>query len=215
MAGVHTFSKKEELANAITHAIGIVLSVAALAVLIVFASLNATPLHVVSVSIYGATMLMLYVSSTLLHVFKPGKVKDLFEIFDHASIYLFIAGTYTPFLFHVLEGSLSWTLFGIVWGIAAAGIAFKVFFVKKFLFLSTVFYVLMGWIIVAAWNPLAAALPTDGIYLLVGGGLLYTLGTIFYMWRAFPYHHAVWHTFVLGGSTLHFFAVFLYVLPIS
>ncbi|MFZ4454461.1 PAQR family membrane homeostasis protein TrhA [Salibacterium aidingense] len=214
MAEVHTFSRKEEMVNAATHAVGIVLSIAAAAILIVFASLNATPFHIVSVTIYGTTMLLLYVCSTLLHLLKHGKVKDLFEILDHASIYLFIAGTYTPFLFHVLEGALSWTLFGIVWGTALAGIGFKVFFVKKFMFLSTIFYIFMGWIIVFAWKPLVETLPSAGIGFLVGGGLLYTVGTVFYMWRHFPYHHAVWHLFVLGGSILHFFAVFLYVLPL-
>ncbi|WP_026702713.1 PAQR family membrane homeostasis protein TrhA [Salibacterium aidingense] len=214
MAEVHTFSRKEEMVNAATHAVGIALSIAAAAILIVFASLNATPFHIVSVTIYGTTMLLLYVCSTLLHLLKHGKAKDLFEILDHASIYLFIAGTYTPFLFHVLEGALSWTLFGIVWGTAMAGIGFKVFFVKKFMFLSTIFYIFMGWIIVFAWKPLVETLPSAGIGLLVGGGLLYTVGTVFYMWRHFPYHHAVWHLFVLGGSILHFFAVFLYVLPL-
>ncbi|MFD2624207.1 PAQR family membrane homeostasis protein TrhA [Salibacterium salarium] len=214
MAEVHTFSRKEEIANAATHAVGIVLSLVAIAVLIVFTSLNATPFHVVSVSIYGTTMLLLYVSSTLLHTLKKGKTKDLFEIFDHASIYLFIAGSYTPFLFHVVEGPLSWTLFGVVWGIAFFGIGFKAFFVKKFLFLSTIFYILMGWIMIFAWQPVMENLPAPGIGFLVGGGLLYTVGTIFYIWRHFPYHHAVWHVFVLAGSILHFFAIFFYVLPL-
>ncbi|SDI21396.1 PAQR family membrane homeostasis protein TrhA [Alteribacillus bidgolensis] len=214
MAAVHTFSRREEIANAATHAVGIVLSIAAITLLVVFASIHGTSFHILSVSIYGATMLLLYVSSTLLHSFKKGKVKDLFEIFDHASIYLFIAGTYTPFLFHVIEGALSWTLFGIVWGLAIFGVGFKAFFVKKFMFLSTLFYILMGWIIIFAWQPLTSALPAGGIGFLVGGGLLYTIGTIFYMWRHFPYHHAVWHVFVLGGSIMHFFAIFLYVLPL-
>ncbi|SFL50324.1 PAQR family membrane homeostasis protein TrhA [Salibacterium qingdaonense] len=215
MTDVHTFSRREEIANAATHAVGIALSIAATTLLIIFAAMQATAFHIVSVSIYGGTMLLLYVSSTLLHSFRDGKTKDLFEIFDHASIYLFIAGTYTPFLFHALDGVLSWTLFGVVWGIALFGACFKAFFVKKFVVISTLFYVAMGWIIVVAWQPLTDSLAAGGTAFLVGGGLLYTVGTIFYVWRHFPYHHAVWHVFVLGGTVLHFFAVLLYVLPLS
>ncbi|PSL42443.1 hemolysin III [Salsuginibacillus halophilus] len=213
MGVTHTFSKREEIANAITHGIGALFSVAALVILVVYAALEATSLHIVTMSIYGVSMLLLYVSSTLLHSFPAGKVKNLFEIFDHASIYLFIAGTYTPLLFHVIDGTLSWTLFGVVWGIAVVGIVFKAFFVKRFLFLSTLFYILMGWIIVIAWGPLTASMPSGGLVLLITGGLFYSLGTIFYMWRSFPYHHAVWHIFVLAGSCTHFFAIYQYVLP--
>jgi hemolysin III len=134
---------------------------------------------------------------------------------DHSSIYLFIAGTYTPFLLVAVRGTLGWSLFGVVWGIAIAGCIFKAFFVKKFLFLSTIFYIAMGWLIVIAWNPLTAVVAPQGINLLVIGGLLYTLGTIFYVWRGFPYHHAIWHLFVLAGSVLHFFAILIYLLPIG
>ncbi|WP_314586083.1 hemolysin III family protein [Paenibacillus terrigena] len=214
MADTYTYSRREEVANAITHGIGAFLSIAALALLIAFSSLFGTAWHVVSFTIYGITMMLLYASSTLVHSFPEGKVKDLFEIFDHASIYLFIAGTYTPFLFVIVRGSLGWTLFGIIWGIAISGVVFKAFFTKKFLFLSTLFYIAMGWLIVLAWNPLVETLPTGGIVLLIVGGLLYTLGTIFYVWRGFPYHHAIWHLFVLAGSAAHFFAILLYVLPI-
>ena len=126
---------------------------------------------------------------------------------------MFIAGTYTPLLFNVIRGPLGWTLFGIVWGIALAGIAFKAFFTKRFLFTSTIFYIAMGWIIVFAWNTLTHNLAQGGVILLIAGGLFYTLGTIFYVWRSFPYHHAVWHLFVLGGSICHFFAIIVYVLP--
>ncbi|WP_152392430.1 PAQR family membrane homeostasis protein TrhA [Paenibacillus guangzhouensis] len=215
MADTYTYSRREEVANAITHGIGAFLSVAALALLITFSSLFGTAWHVVSFTIYGITMLLLYASSTLVHSFPEGKVKDLFEIFDHASIYLFIAGTYTPFLFVIVRGTLGWTLFGIIWGIAISGVVFKAFFTKKFLFLSTLFYIAMGWLIVLAWNPLVEALPTGGLVLLIAGGILYTLGTIFYVWRGFPYHHAIWHLFVLAGSAAHFFAILLYVLPIK
>jgi hemolysin III len=215
MANTYTYSKKEEILNAITHGIGALLSIAALVILIVYSSLEGNVWHVVSFTIYGVTMLLLYFSSTLVHSFPEGKIKDLFEICDHASIYLFIAGTYTPFLLVVLKGSLGWTLFSIVWGMAIFGVAFKCFFVKKFLFLSTLFYIVMGWLIVFAWEPLVTSLPGPGIMLLVIGGILYTFGTIFYVWRGFPFHHAIWHLFVLAGSTFHFFAVLFYVLPIQ
>ncbi|WP_458126355.1 PAQR family membrane homeostasis protein TrhA [Paenibacillus sp. Z3-2] len=214
MANTYTYSRREEVANAVTHGIGAALSVAALVILIVFSSMKGTALHVVSFTIYGITMLLLYTSSTLVHAWKDGKVKDLFEIFDHSSIYLFIAGSYTPLLFIAVRGTLGWTLFGIIWGIALFGVIFKAFFTKKFLFMSTIFYIAMGWLIVIAWQPLMAAIPTGGIVLLVAGGLMYTLGTLFYMWRGFPYHHAIWHLFVLAGSILHFFMVLLYLTPL-
>ncbi|ASA22298.1 PAQR family membrane homeostasis protein TrhA [Paenibacillus donghaensis] len=214
MANTHTYSRKEEVANAITHGLGAVLSVAALVLLIVYASLNGTAWHVVSFTIYGTTMLLLYLNSTLVHSLREGKAKDFFEFLDHSSIYLFIAGTYTPFMLVAIRGTLGWTLFGIAWGVAVFGIFFKAFFVKKFLFMSTIFYIAMGWMIVIAWNPLAAVIPATGMMLLMAGGLLYTLGTVFYVWRGFPFHHAVWHMFVLGGTVIHFFVVLIYLLPL-
>jgi hemolysin III len=213
MANTHTYSKKEEIANAITHGIGAVLSIAALVVLIVFAATKGTAFHVVSFTIYGSAMLLLYAASTLVHSFPEGKAKRVFESLDHSFIYVFIAGTYTPILFHIVQGTLGWVLFGVVWGAALVGVAFKAFFASKFLFTSTIIYIAMGWIIVLAWKPLTTHLAPGGVQLLVTGGLLYTFGTVFYMWRAFPYHHAVWHLFVLGGSIVHFFAILLYVLP--
>lgn len=207
MANTHTYTKGEEIANAITHGIGVVMSIAALTLLIVIASIYGEVIHVVSFTIYGVSMLLLYTSSTLVHSFPEGKVKDLFEIFDHSSIYIFIAGTYTPLVLIALPPTLGWTLFGVVWGIAIGGVAFKAFFTKKFLFASTLLYILMGWIIVIAWNPLVAAMPSTGLTLLVTGGILYTVGTIFYVWRGFPFHHMIWHLFVLAGSVTHFFSV--------
>lgn len=214
MANTHTYEPKEEVANAITHGIGALLSLAGLVLLIVFASIKGTAWHVVSFTVYGVSMLLLYSCSTLVHSFKEGKVKDLFEIFDHSSIYIYIAGTYTPFMLIAARGPLGWTLFGIVWGIAIVGVVFKAFFVKRFLFMSTIFYLIMGWLIVFAWGPLTAAVPAPGITLLVIGGVLYSLGTIFYVWRGFPYHHAIWHLFVLAASIVHFFAILLYLLPV-
>lgn len=214
MANTHTYEPKEELANAITHGIGALLSLAGLVLLIVFASIKGTAWHVVSFTVYGVSMLLLYSCSTLVHSFKEGKVKDLFEIFDHSSIYIYIAGTYTPFMLIAARGPLGWSLFGIVWGIAIVGVVFKAFFVKRFLFMSTIFYLIMGWLIVFAWGPLTAAVPAPGITLLVIGGILYSLGTVFYVWRGFPYHHAIWHLFVLAASVVHFFAILLYLLPV-
>ncbi len=213
MSNTHVYSRREEVANAITHGIGTALSVAALTLLVVFAAWKGTAWHVVSFTIYGVTMLLLYTASTLVHSFPEGKTKDLFETFDHACIYLFIAGTYTPILLTVLRGPLGWSLFGIVWGLAAFGVLFKAFFTKQFLVLSTLFYVAMGWLIVFAWKPLMMQLEPGGAWLLVGGGLLYTVGAVFYVWRGFPYHHAVWHLFVIAGSACHFFAILLYLLP--
>lgn len=215
MALTHKFSKGEEIANAITHGIGVVLSIAALVILIVFSSLEGNAWHIVSFTLFGITMFLLYTSSTLLHSLPDGKAKDVFEILDHSSIYFFIAGSYTPFLFVVVQGKLGWTIFGIVWGLAIGGTIFKVYFVKRFLVISTVLYVVMGWLIVFTWRPLVEKLAPNGIILLVIGGLLYTLGATFYVWRGFKFHHALWHLFVLAGSVMIFFCVLWYVLPVN
>ncbi len=207
MSNTHIFSKREEIANAIIHGIGALLSVAALVILIVASVTKGNAWHVVSFTLFGVTMVLLYTSSTLVHAFPAGKVKDFFEIMDHSSIYFFIAGSYTPLLFLVIKGTLGWTLFGIVWGLAIAGTVFKSFFVKRFLHTSTILYVAMGWLLVFAWKPLLNNMPTEGLVLLVIGGLLYTFGAIFYVWRGFTYHHAVWHVFVLAGSIIYFFSV--------
>lgn len=212
MSNTHIFSKREEIANAIIHGIGALLSIAALVILIVSSAMHGTAWHVVSFTLFGATMVILYASSTLVHSFPAGRAKDVFEVLDHSSIYFFIAGTYTPFLFIAVKGPLGWTLFGVVWGIAIAGTVFKAFFVKRFLHTSTLMYVVMGWLLVFAWKPLVTNISTEGLVLLAVGGVLYTFGAIFYVWRGFTYHHAVWHVFVLAASILHFFAV-LTLLP--
>ena len=213
LANTHMFSKDEEIANAVTHGIGVVLSIVGLVVLIVAAVLHGTVWHVVSFTIFGSTMLLLYVSSTMLHALPEGKAKDLFEIFDHSSIYLFIAGTYTPFTFHIIQGTLGWVMFGIIWGLAIGGVVFKAFFAKKFLITSTLLYVFMGWMIVIGWNQISENLHPKGLVLLIVGGLFYTFGAVFYMWRGFKYHHFVWHLFVLAATTCHYFCVLLYLLP--
>lgn len=212
MANTHTFSKGEEIANSITHGIGALLSIAALVLLIVFSSLYGNAWHIVSFTLFGVTMVLLYTSSTFVHAFPKGKAKDVFEILDHSSIYFFIAGTYTPFLFLAVQGWVGWALFGIVWGVAIAGTVFKCFFVKRYLVISTLGYVFLGWQIVFAWGHIVANVPLNGIVLLVVGGVCYTIGAIFYVWRGFKYHHAIWHLFVLAGTITHFFSVLLYLL---
>lgn len=207
MSNTHIFSKREEIANAIIHGIGALLSIAALVILIVSSATRGTVWHVVSFTLFGVTMVLLYTSSTLVHGFPAGRAKDVFEIMDHSAIYFFIAGTYTPFLFLAVKGALGWALFGIVWGLAFAGTVFKAYFVKRFLHTSTLLYVVMGWMMVFAWQPLLANVPTQGLIYLAVGGVLYTVGAVFYVWRGFTYHHAVWHVFVLAASILHFFAV--------
>ncbi|MED4604282.1 hemolysin III family protein [Paenibacillus validus] len=204
---------KQERANAISHGIGAVLSVAALVLLVVRSSLYGTPWHIVSFAIFGVSLILLYVCSTLLHSARKERWINLFEIMDHAAIYVLIAGTYTPFLLVTIRSPLGWSLFGVVWGLALAGIIFKLFFVKRFNVLSTIFYIAMGWMIILAFRPLVQQLPEPGVMWLVIGGILYTFGTVFYLWRKIPYHHAIWHTFVLLGSVSHFISVYFYVLP--
>ncbi|WP_280769347.1 PAQR family membrane homeostasis protein TrhA [Salipaludibacillus daqingensis] len=215
MGTTHTFTKREEIVNALTHGIGVILSIAALVLLIVFSSIHGAAIHVISFTIYGVTLLFMYTCSTLLHSFPIGKVKNIFEILDHSAIYLFIAGTYTPLMLIVVEGTRGWVLLSLVWTLAIGGIVFKAFFVKKFVGVSTLIYIVMGWMIVFALQPIAAKVETMGLVLLVLGGVLYTVGTIFYIWRTFYYHHAVWHLFVLAASAAHFFTIILYVLPIQ
>lgn len=211
MASTHSFSKGEEIANSITHGIGAILSVAGLVVLVIVSLFYGNPWHMISYTIFGGTMLFLYMSSTLVHALREGKAKDVFEILDHSAIYFFIAGTYTPYLLLIVKGWEGWTMFGIVWGLAVLGTIFKCFFVKKYLFTSTILYILMGWSIVIIWKPIIMNLNPTGLHLLIAGGIIYTLGSVFYVWRGFKYHHAIWHVFVMAGSACHFFGIFLYV----
>lgn len=207
MKNIENFTKGEEITNAILHGIGAGLSIAALVILIVFASIHGSARHVVSFTIFGSTLVLLYMASTLYHSFPPGRVKNLFEIFDHSSIYLLIAGSYTPLTLVVIKGALGWAIFGIVWGISVVGIVFKVFWVKKFVIFSTLLYIFMGWLIVIAFKQLMNTMSRESIIFLVAGGVSYTIGTIFYVWRRMKYHHAIWHVFVLAGSICHFFTI--------
>ncbi|MDA3814331.1 MAG: hemolysin III family protein [Candidatus Cloacimonetes bacterium] len=201
----------EEIANAVLHGIGLGLSIAVLVALVVLGRIHGDILYIVSFSVYGSTLILLYLSSTLYHSFPHGKVKDIFEIFDHSAIYLLIAGTYTPISLIAIKGSFGWTMFGIIWGVAICGILFKVFWIKKFVLLSTVFYIIMGCFIIIAIKPIFANMNTTSIVFLFIGGASYILGTIFYLWRKIKYHHAIWHLFVLGGSTCHFFTMFFLI----
>ncbi|MCY9662035.1 hemolysin III family protein [Paenibacillus chondroitinus] len=206
------YSVQEEKANAISHGVGVLLSCAALILLVVQACLHGDAWHIVSFSVFGVALVTLYTCSTLLHSVRHPRLKDIFEVLDHAAIYVLIAGTYTPFLLVTLRGPMGWTFFGVIWGLALAGIVLKIFYVKRFILISTLCYILMGWLIVIAFKPLYLNLPFGGIVWLVVGGLLYTFGSIFYVWRRIPYHHAIWHIFVLAGSACHFVSIFGYVI---
>jgi hemolysin III len=200
-------SLKDELVNAITHGVGTLLAIAGLTLLIVFASIYGNAWHIVSFSIFGATLIILYLASTLYHSFQGPRVKFLFRKFDHMSIFLLIAGTYTPFCLSVLNGWIGWTIFGIIWGCAVIGIVFKSLFTGKKELLSTIMYILMGWVIVFAIKPLYDNVSPTTFILLVAGGISYTAGTYFYVNEKIKYNHGIWHLFVLGGSVLHFFSV--------
>jgi hemolysin III len=201
----------EEKLNAITHGVGAILAVVGLISLIVVANMNGGIWHLVSFSIYGTSLVLLYLTSTLYHSVTNERLKHIFKIADHSAIYLLIAGTYTPFTLVSLHGLIGWIVFGITWGLAAIGILFKVFFVKRFKLFSTLCYIVMGWMIVAFVKPLIATLPMMWLYWLIAGGVFYTVGAGFYLARRMPYNHAVWHLFVLAGSASHFVAVFKYV----
>ena len=204
----------EETANSITHGIGALLGIAALSLLVTFAVLRgAGGRTVVACSVYGASLILLYASSTLYHAFPWPRVKRLFQIFDHSAIYLLIAGTYTPFTLVCLRGGWGWSLFGVMWGLAALGIALQPFVINRMPILSTLIYLAMGWMIVVAIKPMPASVPHTGLVFLFAGGAAYTLGTIFYGMKRMPFHHAAWHIFVLAGSILHFFAVWYSVIP--
>ncbi len=205
----------EEIANSVTHGIGAALGIAALVVLVTFAGFDGDAWRIVSFAVYGATLVIAYLASTFYHSFPWPRAKNLLRVFDHASIYLLIAGTYTPFALVHLRGGWGWTIFGLIWGMAAAGVVCKAVALDKFRALPMILYIGMGWLIVIAFKPLVAALPTGGLVWLIAGGLAYTSGLIFYGLDRMPYNHAIWHLFVLAGSICHFFCLLLYTLPTS
>jgi len=201
----------EEIANSVTHGIGAALSVAALVLLVVFASLYGDVWRIVSFSIYGATLFILYLSSTLYHSFTNHKVKNFFNILDHSSIYLLIAGTYTPITLVPLRGPWGWTLFGLIWAMAIGGIITKIFIIGRYKMLSVAFYVVMGWLALIAIKPMLEMVPRGLLIWLLIGGICYTFGVIFYARKKVPYFHFIWHLFVLGGSISHFFGILFYL----
>jgi len=204
-------SPREELASSVTHGVGVALSIAALVGMLLAA--KGEPYKVVSASVFGGTLILLYLSSTLYHAFSGPRVKALFQLFDHACIYLLIAGSYTPLTLVSLRGPWGWSLLCVVWFLALAGVIIKSFFAsKKDHWISTVLYIAMGWIAIIAIGPMMKTLAPAGIAWLVAGGLCYTLGTIFFAWRKLPYNHAIWHLFVLAGSGCHVAAVSLHIL---
>ncbi len=211
------YSVTEEISHSAIHAIGSHLGAAMLALMVVYGVQSGThvPWKVVSGAVFGASIILLYTVSSIYHALTNERAKQIMEIFDHIAIYLLIAGTYTPFTLVTLRETspvIAWTIFGIVWGVALVGSINKLSNTGKWRKLSTLAYILMGWIVLIAIKPLIAAMPLGGLLLLLAGGLLYTLGTVFYLWRIMPFHHAVWHLFVLGGTICHFLCIQLYVI---
>ena len=208
-----TQGPREEIANAITHGIGLAASLVLLPFL-VGASLSRGDFRlVVGCSVFAATLVTLYAASTVYHALPTSRAKDVLQIIDHSAIYLLIAGTYTPFTLGVLRGAWGWTLFGVVWGLAALGILYKSLLCLRFPRVSIWLYLLMGWLAIVAARPLLETLPRAGVIWLATGGLLYTAGTLFYLRDRPRYSHTIWHLFVLGGSTCHVVAVWAYALP--
>jgi hemolysin III len=179
-----------------------------LVVLVVFAAIKGNVWHVVSFSIFGSSLVLLYLASTLYHSFTTEKLKNIFVRFDHAAIFLLIAGTYTPFLLTALRGALGWTLFGIIWAVAIAGVVIRSIYLTRFRKLMVGLYLSMGWLFVVAIGPMMKHLPGISILFLFLGGAMYSIGVIFYAWRNLKYGHGIWHLFVLAGSIMHFFSVF-------
>ena len=207
------YTAGEEIANSLTHALGIVLAIAGLAVMTAFASLYGDVWHIVTCSIFGTTLILLYTSSTLYHSIQDVRAKEFLRALDHSAIFLLIAGTYTPFMLVSLRGPWGWSLFTVIWALAIFGIALRLFLRGRLHGVVVALYVAMGWAVVVAVQPMLEKVAVGGLLLLAGGGLAYTAGVIFYKWRSLKYHHAIWHGFVLLGSALHFFAVLFYVIP--
>lgn len=207
------YSLAEEVASSVTHGLGVILSITALIVLATLAARSGDTWRLVSFSIYGSTLIIMYLSSALYHSFQKPEVKKVLRYLDHSAIYLLIAGTYTPFTLVTLRGPWGWTIFGLVWSFAFVGLLMTVMGAGRSRLLASLIYIGMGWIIVIAIKPLVETIPPGGLAWLVAGGLFYTLGVIFYVWKKLPFNHAIWHLFVLGGSLCHFLAILLYVLP--
>jgi hemolysin III len=206
-------TEAEHVANAITHGIGAALSLAALVLLIVFSSMKGDTRRILTSTLYGLSLVALYLGSTCFHSVRTGKWRRWFRIWDHAAIYCLIAGNYTPFLIVMVRGGLGWTLFGVLWACAITGTIVKIFHIGKYDVLSTFLYVAMGWLGMFAIKSFIITVPHGGLVLLLIGGISYSIGVVFYLWERLLFSHAIWHLFVLGGSVCHFFAVFCYVIP--
>ena len=207
------YSPLEEKTNIISHAVGFVLGIAALVLMVVRASTYGNAWHIVSVSIFGASLICLYAASTIYHSAKDPKIRSRLRVFDHATIYVLIAGTYTPFVLVTLNGWVGWLIFAASWTMALTGIILKLFYTGKYNLLSTLMYVFMGWMIVFAIKPLIHSLSADGLWWLMAGGIAYTVGAILYSIKKIIFNHAIFHMFVLLGSFCHFVSVYFYVLP--
>ena len=209
------YSLGEEIASSVIHGIGILLSLAALIVMVIFAVRYGTAWHVAGAVVFGCGLILSYTSSTLYHSFQKARIKAVFRTLDHVSIFILIAATYTPLTLVNLRGPWGWSIFGVVWGLALFGIVVECSPLRRFRLASVLLYLGMGWTIIVALKPLLAMVQTGGLIFLLAGGLFYTIGCLFYAWRSLPYNHAIWHLFVLAGSVCHFFAVLFYVLPVE
>ncbi len=207
------YSAKEERAHTLTHGIGLLLSIGGLIILIHSASQYHDPWHTISIVIYGTTLILLYASSTLYHGLPHARAKPVLQRLDHAAIFTLIAGTYTPFTLVNLRGIWGWSLFALVWSITFAGMALELFARKRYKRLSIGLYLGLGWLILIAVKPMLQSVEANGLLLLLAGGLFYSFGVIFYVWKSLTYHHAIWHLFVLAGSAAHFVSVLFYVRP--
>jgi hemolysin III len=205
----------EELLNSITHGIGLALSIIGLIVLVAFSILYGSVWHVAGCTVFGVTLVLTYTASTLYHSNRDPHLKQMLKVFDHAAIYLLIAGTYTPFMLVNLRGVWGWTLFALIWTLSALGILFKIYHMGKFRILSAASYIIMGWLGLVAIKPLIEMVPAGGIFWLLMGGVFYTSGVVFFACKRIPYNHAIWHVFVMIGSICHYIAVLFYVLPIG
>ena len=213
-AATANYTIGEEIANAVTHGVATLLSIAGLRVLVAFAaSYSGSALVVTAVAIFGASMVCLYTASTLYHAIPNIRAKKVLQVLDHAMIYILIAGSYTPFCLVTLKGWVGITLCCAVWAIAIAGVSLQKILLKRSDWINCLLYLVMGWLVVLAIDPLISALPEGGLWLLVLGGVAYSVGVIFYIWEKLPYGHAVWHVFVFLGTVLQFFSVLLYVIP--
>lgn len=213
MSKTKAYTVAEEIAHALTHGVGAIAAIVGLIFMLVWSVSYGDTFHIVSAAIYGASLILLYLASTLYHAFPWPRVKAFFQQMDHAAIYVLIAGTYTPFALVNLRGAWGWTLLGVVWGIAVVGVIIEVAMKERKKWLSLSLYLGMGWMALIMIKPMIDSVEPGGLWLLLAGGLAYTFGVIFYVWKSLRFHHAIWHVFVLAGSVLHFFSVFYFVLP--